>query len=443
LPLLKALNNHGPTAASFPKSWHSGGLGYQGVNYNIGPSPDSLQLNLFNKQEYVTTPIWNAIGVINGTLEDEVVVIGNHRDAWILGGAGDPNSGSAILNECVRAFGKALAAGWKPQRTIVFASWDGEEYGLLGSTEWVEEYLPWLSSSAVAYINLDTAASGPELVVASTPNFEDAIGKVLREVQSPDQSTPGQTVHDVWNGEVDLLGSGSDFTAFLDFAGVSSIHIGFEAGEGSPVYQYHSNYDSFHWMEKFGDPGFKYHVALAQVTNLLAAKFIEEPIISFEAHTYSNAISGYLGSINKTIDKLPHKISTEFSDAIEKIIPSFLDFRNATDHHDTQAQKLSERLNANPHPELIPDLFLHARVLNQRYKQLERQFLDDGGLEGRNWFKHTIYAPGLWTGYAAVALPGLSEALDNRNLTAFKRAAEVLVGQFEAAKHLLWPEQYP
>jgi N-acetylated-alpha-linked acidic dipeptidase len=126
-------------------------------------------LNLVNEQEYTTTPLWNVIGVINGTLADEVVILGNHRDAWIAGGAADPNSGSAALNEVIRSFGLALQTGWKPMRTIVFASWDGEEYGLVGSTEWVEEYLPWLSGSAVAYLNVDVGASGSHFITAAAP----------------------------------------------------------------------------------------------------------------------------------------------------------------------------------------------------------------------------------------------------------------------------------
>jgi N-acetylated-alpha-linked acidic dipeptidase len=132
---------------------------------------------LVNEQEYVTTPIWNVIGVINGTISDEVVVLGNHRDAWIAGGAGDPNSGSAALNEVVRSFGKVLEAGWKPLRTVVFASWDGEEYGLLGSTEWVEEYLSWLSASAVVYLNVDVGTSGPAFTAAAAP----MLNKILIE----------------------------------------------------------------------------------------------------------------------------------------------------------------------------------------------------------------------------------------------------------------------
>jgi N-acetylated-alpha-linked acidic dipeptidase len=186
LPLLKALNGHGLKASSFGQGWQTGGLDYKGVEYNIGPSPDDVVLNLVNEQAYVTTPLYNVIGVINGTIPDEVVVMGNHRDAWIAGGAGDPNSGSAALNEIIRSFGLALQTGWKPMRTIVFASWDGEEYGLIGSTEWVEEYLPWLSASAVAYLNVDVAYSGPHLTLSAAP----LMSQVLQETRK----TPPHTL---------------------------------------------------------------------------------------------------------------------------------------------------------------------------------------------------------------------------------------------------------
>jgi N-acetylated-alpha-linked acidic dipeptidase len=179
LPLLHALNGHGPEASSFKTHWHTGGLDYKGVKYNIGPSPDNVALNLVNEQEYVITPLYNVIGIINGTIPDEVVVLGNHRDAWIAGGAGDPNSGSAALNEVIRSFGVALQTGWKPMRTIVFASWDGEEYGLVGSTEWVEEYLPWLAGSAVAYLNVDVGSVGPHFNMAAAP----LLGQVVQEAR--------------------------------------------------------------------------------------------------------------------------------------------------------------------------------------------------------------------------------------------------------------------
>jgi Predicted aminopeptidases len=139
----------------------------------------------------VTTPLWNVIGVIKGHIPDEVIILGNHRDAWIAGGAVDPNSGSAALNEVIRSFGEALKAGWKPLRTIVFASWDGEEYGLLGSTEWVEENLPWLSKANVAYLNVDVAAAGTEFDPRAAPLLNKVIKDVAGLVQSPNQTVPG------------------------------------------------------------------------------------------------------------------------------------------------------------------------------------------------------------------------------------------------------------
>lgn len=218
------------------------------MDYNIGPSPDSLVLNLVNEVEYVTTPLWNVIGIINGTVPDEIVILGNHRDAWVAGGAGDPNSGSAAMNEVIRSFGKALEAGWKPLRTIVFASWDGEEYGLVGSTEWVEEYLPWLSAGSIAYLNVDVGTRGPNFQAAASPLLNMALYEATGLVQSPNQTTKGQSVRDTWDGNIRTMGSGSDFTAFQDFAGIPSLDVGFAAGPKDPVYHYHSNYDSFHWM---------------------------------------------------------------------------------------------------------------------------------------------------------------------------------------------------
>lgn len=181
LPLLKALNGHGPQAFSFGDHWKGGGLGYKGVDYNIGPSPSSLVLNLVNEQDYEIAAMWNVIGIINGSIADEVVVLGNHRDAWIAGGAADPNSGSAAFNELIRSFGIALNAGWKPLRTIVFASWDGEEYGLLGSTEWVEEYLPWLQDSTIAYLNVDVGTDGPHFKTSAAP----LLNRVIKDAGKP------------------------------------------------------------------------------------------------------------------------------------------------------------------------------------------------------------------------------------------------------------------
>lgn len=416
LPLLKALNGHGPKASDFDKAWHGGGLAHKDVKYNVGPSPDDVVINLYNKQEYVTTPLWNVIGVIKGIIPDEVVILGNHRDAWIAGGAGDPNSGSAALNEVVRSFGEALKAGWRPLRTIVFASWDGEEYGLLGSTEWVEENLPWLSKANVVYINVDVAATGTYFAIAASPLLNKAIYNVTGTVPAPNQTEKGEkkTVRDVWSGHISTMGSGSDFTAFQDFAGVSSVSLGFERGPSDPVYQYHSNYDSFDWMRRFGDPGWHYHLATTRIFALLAAYFSERPILGFNATDYADGLRDYLDRIR------PHardhlKASFDFKPLEEAIA----DLRAAAVEFDAHAADLEAQLG-----EHIPwyhwwrklRLWFQVRAVNQKYKTLERKFLYDKGLDGRNWFKHVVFAPGLWTGYAGATYPGLVESFDAGNL---------------------------
>ncbi|KAF2748458.1 Zn-dependent exopeptidase [Sporormia fimetaria CBS 119925] len=437
LPLLKALNGHGPKASSFSEGWHTGGLGYQGVHYNVGPSPEGLALNLLNEQEYVTTPMWNVIGIINGSIPDEVVVLGNHRDAWIAGGSGDPNSGSAALNEVVKAFGTALAAGWKPLRTIVFASWDGEEYGLLGSTEWVEEYIPWLQATTIAYLNVDVATMGPEFKTRAAP----LLHKILNEtavylVQSPNQTIPGQTVGDLWDHHIATMGSGSDFTAFQDFAGITSLDVGFGVSAKSPIYHYHSNYDSIHWMKKFCDPSFEHHATVARIWALLAANLIETPVIQFSATDYAVALKSYLDAAKRKSDaRKPDYIHLDGH--WERLYRSLSRFDIAARAHDTVAAALLQHLYDDDIPwwkwwEKVK-LYYDIRQVNTKYKFLERKFLFKRGLPDRPWFKHLVFAPGKWTGYSGETLPALVEAIDERNWYLFFGAAMDLVQRFESA----------
>jgi len=438
LPILQALNGHGPKAADFNQYWtRNMGLRYKGVEYHIGPTPDNVVVNLYNEQEYVITPIWNVIGVINGTISDEVLIVGNHRDAWIAGGAGDPNSGSAVLNEIVRGFGKALHDGWKPLRTIIFASWDGEEYGLVGSTEWVEEYLPWIKHANVAYLNVDTGSSGPIFETAASPLLNNVIYSAAASVLSPNQTIPGQTVFDLWDQRIKTMGSGSDFTAFQDFAGIPSIHVEFSGSAETAVYHYHSNYDSFHWMQNFGDPGFKYHRALTQVVGLMTAQLADLPLISFRAKDYTHALRDYVKKVEKKFDEsisssitmdvstmseeaiveqrgsrrsgLTHKTTSPSEEALsfkkhlEKLHKALDKLNRSAMELDFRAAELRERIRLH-----IPwwkwpawlGLALEIRKVNTRYKYIERSFLYDEGLDGRPWFKHVVFAPGLWTGYA-------------------------------------------
>lgn len=433
LPILKALNGHGPNASHFNQYWNRNlGLGYKGVKYNIGPSPDNVVVNLFNDQKYVTTPLWDVIGIVNGTIPNEVVVVGNHRDAWIVGGAGDPNSGSAVLNEVMRGVGKAVAAGWKPLRTIVFASWDGEEYSLIGSTEWVEEYLPWLSGASVAYVNVDVGVDGPRFKASAAPLLNQIIRDVTNVVPSPNQTVQGQTVGDLWDGRIATMGSGSDFTAFQDHAGIPSIDMGFSYDAHSAVYHYHSNYDSFYWMSEFGDPGFEYHKAMAQILGLIVAKLADTVLIPFRAAEYATALTQYLDKVEAKFDKRSDELSDEelfqlrASVTSDEVVGSEKDFRKSlgdirkalgtlrmkAGELDEEAAEADHKLRVGiPWWNVVERIRLGLTIarVNKQYKFLERNFLYEGGLDGRNWFKHVVFAPGLWTGYSG----GKSMPVDN------------------------------
>ncbi|KAF1833853.1 Zn-dependent exopeptidase [Decorospora gaudefroyi] len=433
LPLLKTLNGHGPKASSFNQYWHGGGLDYRGVEYNIGPSPDGLVLNLVNEQEYVTTPLWNVIGVINGTIPDEVVVLGNHRDAWVAGGAGDPNSGSAALNEVIRSFGAAMALGWRPMRTIVFASWDGEEYGLIGSTEWVEEYLPWLSASAIAYLNVDVGTSGPEFKLSAAPLLNRVVQEAIQLVASPNQTIPGQSVYTAWDKHIATMGSGSDFTAFQDFAGIPSIDMGFGPNAKSAVYHYHSNYDSFDWMNKYGDPNFEYHTTIAKIWALIAAKLVETPVLQLNATDYALGLQKYVSAV-----KAKAKASAQADGLWTPLDEAVRHFLFASTIHDGTAVDLAEQYT---HICDIPwwqpwkraQLYLAIRNVNTKYKYLERKFLYPDGLDGRPWFKHVVFAPGKWTGYAGATFPGIVEGLEEGNDTLVDKWVGVVTGAINGA----------
>ncbi|KAK8061425.1 PA domain-containing protein [Apiospora phragmitis] len=399
VPILKALNGYGPKATEFNRYWTKNtGLKYKG--------------------DYTITPQWDVIGIINGTIPDEVIVVGNHRDAWIAGGAGDPNSGSAVLNEAIRSFGKALEKGWKPLRTIVFASWDGEEYGLIGSTEWVENTFRGFR---------------PPTSPTSTWTWVSV---------SPNQTVKGQTVRDTWDGHISTMGSGSDFTAFQDYAGIPSLDFGFGGyGPDSPIYQYHSNYDSYHWMSEFGDPKFAYHKTMAQILGLTVGKLADTPVVLLNATDYATALKGYVEKIEaklasvdaksepstdedivefraRSIGSEPKGDIQDFKFSLTRLYDSLAEFTSAAIKLDMEATKLTEEAGEHiPWWRLIKKLKLfHAiRSTNTKYKKIERSFLFQGGLDGRTWFKHVVFAPGLWTGYAGAVFPGLTESIDDKD----------------------------
>jgi N-acetylated-alpha-linked acidic dipeptidase len=326
------------------------------------------------------------------------------------------------MNELIRSFGVALKKGWKPLRTIVFASWDGEEYGLVGSTEWVEEYLPWLSASAVAYLNVDVGTRGPLFRTSASPLLNKLLEYGTQAVPSPNQTAHGQTVYDVWDKHISTMGSGSDFTAFQDFAGVPSLDMGFGASRNSPVYHYHSNYDSFYWMDAYGDPDWAYHVTMTKVWAAVTAYLSERPVLPLNTTDYAEGLAVYIERVNdKVKDGAPHPFP-KIDNAIADLHDAAVDFDAHAAHLATRVQeglpwwKFWKRL----------ELYREVRRVNTKLKSFERHFLHQPGLDSRSWFKHIVFAPGLWTGYAGATFPGLIEALDRQDMEAVERWAGII-----------------
>lgn len=354
----------------------------------------------------------------------------------------------------------ALARGWKPLRTIVFASWDGEEYGLIGSTEWVEEYLPWLTHANVAYVNVDVATTGAHFIASASPLLNKVLHEVTALVPSPNQTVPGQTVADVWDGRIFTMGSGSDFTAFQDFAGIPSIDLGFTqaADSQTAVYQYHSNYDSYHWMNTYGDPGFHYHIAITKIWALFTARLAESPVIPLNATDYAIALDEYIRKVESKVDaaitgiqfadeeleararptpSAPKGDATTLKFSFEGLHRAAQALKDASQAHDAWAAQLAAEAGED-----IPwwkwysklKLYYQIRRANDKYKYLERQFLHEEGLDGRPWFKHVVFAPGLWTGYAGAVFPGLVESIDAKDYGNAHRWAGIIEGKLWKAQ---------
>ncbi|KAL1932560.1 hypothetical protein VTP01DRAFT_8238 [Rhizomucor pusillus] len=403
LPLLKATQGHGVRGEN---DW-AGGL--EEVDYYSGPSEGDV--NLVNIIDEKITPIWDVIGVIEGAVDpDSVIVLGNHRDAWVYG-AVDPSSGSATLLELVRVFGELLKTGWRPARTILFASWDAEEYGLVGSTEWVEDNRDWLREKAVVYINVDVAVSGPHFQAAASPSLSNLIYEVTSSIQDP---RTGKTVYEAWSEftnrtgtpspkpTVRNLGSGSDFVPFLDHLGIASISMEFEGDYGV----YHSNYDSFHWMEKFGDPDFYYHQTLTKIWGLMTLRLSDSVILPISPNDYAEALDGYVDELSAYSAQ-----SKDFSllkESIGKLSDAASHFEKRRARLDAKVQKF-----VDDNEKLPAKVARRVARTNKRLTYFERGFVDPEGIKDRTWFKHVVYAPGLWTGYDSQVFPAIVDALDS------------------------------
>ena len=426
-----------------PDGWQ-GGLP---LAYHLGPGPVEVRIEV--EMDYAVRPIWNVIGRLEGAVEpDQWILLGNHHDAWTYG-AVDPNSGTTSLLEMVRGLAEARRAGWRPRRSLVVASWDAEEYGLVGSTEWGEALAAELDEKLVAYVNLDSSVSGPDLGVDGVGSLRDFVAWCAAGVPEPRR---GGSLLKTWSGRLqvewaesspicldhpqesfelrlDPLGSGSDYTVFLDHLGVPSVSFGFGGRYGV----YHSIYDDFYWMERFGDPEFLYHTAAAQLYGLMALRAASADILPLRFAPYAAQILKFIDELER--EALRSRRQAAAAEKAPERAPLEVDWtpvRAAQQRLSRAAQALDQRLvelQQAPEP-LAAD---RLQALNRALGRIERAFLLPQGLPGRPWFRHAVYAPGFTTGYAPWPLPGLTQALKEKDAQLWEQQAAALIERFDAA----------
>jgi len=408
------------------------------ITYRTGPTKNNLRAALRLRNSFQKSPVWNVIATIAGAFtgrEDQPVVLGNHRDAWVYGAA-DPNSGTAQLIEVAKGLGHLLKTGWRPKRTIILASWSGEEYGLLGSTAWGEVHgdsavhdvvsSRSLLSRAVAYLNVDTGVSGPHFGASGTPSLGRVLAGVLGQVRDPLSQKP---LSEHWeDGDLYALGSGSDYTVFIDHLGIPSLDMHFS--QKVQYGAYHSVYDSFTWMETEGDPTFQYHVAMAKVWGLVSLRLSgteHEPLgpLPFNVTLQAEAIGGYIADV-KTMLNATTKTQVNFSPLDNAHVVFSMAARSAMAE--------SARLASDPPS---PSRFRDIMAINDRLALYERSFLTAVGLPGRKWFRHCLQAPGLYTGYAPQTLPGVHHAISNNDWGEAREQVDLAAHHIAAAAKFL------
>lgn len=417
-----------------PSDW-KGGLPF---NYHIGPGPVRVKLHL--KQDYQFRTIWDVIGTVRGSTWPEALVLaGNHRDAWVFG-AVDPNSGTAAMLESVHGIGELLKSGWKPKRTIVFGSWDAEEQGLIGSTEWGEQH-PELQKTAVAYFNTDMAVSGPKFGAAAVPSLKQFVREITKAVPDPS----GGTVYENWKKlssagalktdgretststyrpplasssdvPVSDLGSGSDFTVFLQHLGISSTDIGSVGDFGS----YHAAFDNFAWFTKFADPTFVQEQKMARIFGLEIIRMADADVLPYDFAQYGKEAGEYIMASQKRAEEVFAGHSPDFKPAI------------AAAHRLATA---GEKISALQKAPSTDNLDLNAKLV-----AADRALLLGSGLPGRPWFKHTVYAPGKHAGYAAAVIPGVNDSIDDKSFLGLQEQLAALTFALKQAATILEEE---
>jgi N-acetylated-alpha-linked acidic dipeptidase len=443
-PLLAALA--GPVA---PKSWR----GALPITYHIGPGPATVHLAI--SSNWGQQPLYDVIARIPGSQQpDEWIVRGNHRDAWVFG-AWDPLSGHVDMMAEAKAIGALLKSGWRPKRTLVYASWDGEEPGLLGSTEWAETHADELQHKAVLYLNSDTNSRG-FLKVGGSHSLQRLVNDVALSVKDPEtgitarERLRAKTLIDGYEkgasedqkkdaklaavgGDlaIEALGSGSDFSPFLQHLGVTSLSVEY-GGESDQEGVYHSDYDSYDHYERFGDPGFVYGIAETETVGHVILRVADADVLPLQFAGFADAVGGYVGELHDLTDK-KRKTAEELgrlldqnafalasdptrpvlAPAREPDVPS-LDLAPL----DNVAARL--KTSAKTYDDLYAKLGAgtakltraQSRELDQLLSGMEGTLLSARGLPGRDWYKHLIYAPGLYTGYGVKTLPAVREAIE-------------------------------
>jgi N-acetylated-alpha-linked acidic dipeptidase len=448
-PLLAALT--GPVA---PAEWR-GGLA---ITYHVGSGPAKVHLKV--KSNWETKPIYDVIARIPGSaFPDEWVIRGNHHDAWV-NGAEDPISGLVAVLEEARAAGELVKSGWKPKRTIIFCAWDGEEPGLLGSTEFAEEHYDELRAHAVAYINSDGNGRG-YLNIEGSHTLEKFSNDIAHEITDPETKLSAwkrQQLHEIANAKtpeqreeirkrtdlrIPALGSGSDYTAFLQHDGVAALNIGFGGEDGGGIY--HSVYDDFYWFTHFSDTDFVYERALAQTGGTAVLRLADADLLPFEFGDFADTVQTYLKELKALSQKMQDDIkerNRELEEGVFKatndpkrpllpppaeVVPPHLNFapmENATDALTKSAadyRKALEQANSNGGAALAS---ASLAEVNKLLIESERKLTNSEGLPNRPWFKHQLYAPGFYTGYAAKTVPAVREAIEQKQ---WKQADEAIV----------------
>jgi N-acetylated-alpha-linked acidic dipeptidase len=448
LPFLRALG--GPLA---PEEWK----GALPIPYHLGAGPATVHLSLQFDWKMVTA--YDVIARIAGSERpDQWVIRGNHHDAWV-NGADDPLSGLVSLLEEARSVSELVKTGWRPKRTIIYAAWDGEEPGLLGSTEWAETHADELKKNAVVYINSDTNGRG-FLDVGGSHTLEKFINDVARDVIDPEKNisvsdraravrmvrgAPDERreAHDRADLRIDALGSGSDYTPFIQHLGIASLNLGY-GGEGNGG-SYHSIYDSFDYYTRFIDPNFDYGITLAQTCGRAVLRFANADVLPVEFSALADTVGGYVREVSRLVDdmreatRLKNQMIAEkafqavsdptqtyFPPSAEPAVPfiNFAPLQNSLMRLQDSVRGYSMAMSSLASSGRLPAADVQ-RSLDAILMRTERAMTVEEGLPRRPWFKHQIYAPGFYTGYGVKTLPGIREAIEQKNWS--EAASEVTV----------------